>query len=148
MSEEYNLSSWPHVKLNPNSSNLTNYFARPELTAAEFNTGILFSKNFQPRHLLLIVLIETFALNNINKFIYAARGGSTWRNKVAPIKRHKLGGRHMKFFHPLALPGTPGSIREGQGKLFQVEERTGRVLCRKLEVNLSHFKKTCRLAYR
>ena len=28
--------------------------------------------------------------------------------------------------------------------MFQVEERTGRVLCRKLGVNLSHFKKTCR----
>ena len=42
--------------------------------------------------------------------------------------------------------GAGGSIREGQGegKLFQVEERTGRVLCRKLGVNLSHFKKTCR----
>ena len=28
--------------------------------------------------------------------------------------------------------------------MLQVEERTGRVLCRKLGVNLSHFKKTCR----
>ena len=75
MSEEYNLSSWPHVKLNPNSSNLTNYFARPELTALEFNRATFCFLRLLHRHLLLIaVLIKAFALNNINKVVYAGGG--------------------------------------------------------------------------
>ena len=44
------------------------------------------------RHLLLIALMETFALNNINKVVYGSREGSTWRNKVAPYYNcHKFG---------------------------------------------------------